>query len=162
MRIGEIQALQLQHVHLDATTKWIQIAHGWRHVEGISRPKWGLDHPAPIDDKVAKWLGLVIGLSGSTEPEDLVFHGDWISELRRRNLPQHVVRYFAGLPPMRRQDPNPIAALHDRLVRYLTGHQSDATEGCTHVGLDDLTPVSLIKELIAKTNYDVGDGPHKN
>lgn len=203
MRIGEIQALQLQHVHLDGAAKWVQVAHGWRHIEGLSKPKWGLEHPAPLDNKVAKWLSIVIVRSGCTEPEDLIFHADeaefarahpganakrspineryvvtrykaalqefgvdhkarnipfhswrhyWISELRRRNLPEHVMRYFAGLPAPRRQDPNPVNALHDRIVRYLTGHRSDASEGYTHINMGDLNPVSWIEELVSKAN----------
>jgi len=44
-------------------------------------------------------------------------------------------------------DPSPF---YDRIVRYLTGHRSEASETYTHISLSDINPFSLIEAVVGK------------
>ena len=73
MRLGEVQALQLQHVH----EKHLDIACSWERRYGLKTPENGTTREVTIPKRVSVLLQDLIALSPYKDPEDLVFwHGE--------------------------------------------------------------------------------------
>jgi integrase len=70
MRLGECQALQLQHVHREGH---ISIVHSWDPKYGLVEPKWGSVRDIPVPRKTLRYIGELIGVSPFQGPADLVF-----------------------------------------------------------------------------------------
>ncbi|HEB09802.1 MAG TPA: site-specific integrase, partial [Spirochaetales bacterium] len=71
MRMGEIQGLQIQHVHKD----YVSVTHSWARKHGLKEPKWNSKRIVPIPNKTSKYLQRVIDQSPYKDSEDLVFYG---------------------------------------------------------------------------------------
>lgn len=161
MRMGECQALQVQHVHPD----YVAVVHSWARKHGLKDPKWNSAREIPIPAKTSRYLGRVIGSSSFNEPEDLVFCGRdrhtpighkeilqatyhalenigiSADERTRRNVTFHSWRHLfnslcRGIVP-------------DYKTRKLTGHRTARmTEHYTHLNLDDFRDVAALQEEV--------------
>jgi integrase len=69
MRLGEVQGLQVQHVH----PGWVNVVHSYDDSYGLTRPKWDSRREIPLPTKTARSLQALIEHSPYQEPEDLVF-----------------------------------------------------------------------------------------
>jgi integrase len=71
MRLGEIQALQIQYVR----PTYIEVKHSWDDRFGLSDPKWGSFRFVPVPRKTAEALSQLISLNrwGDPLPTDIVF-----------------------------------------------------------------------------------------
>ncbi len=159
MRMGEIQALQLQDVH----NNYISINFSWDRKYGLKEPKWNSQRQIPIPSKTFAYLQELISISPYQEPEDFIFfgadnripiHNKTISgalykalknigitpaEREKRNITFHSWRHFYN-SLMR-------GKIHDAKLRRLTGHKTlEMTEHYTHFNIDDFQDVLRIQE----------------
>ncbi len=159
MRMGEIQGLQVQHVH----NEYVGVYHSFSRKYGIKGAKWSSERDVPIPSRTFNHLSELIGLSPFKYPEDLVFfgkdrkapiHNKIISdrlykafekigvspeEREKRNISFHSWRYFYN--SMMR------GKIHDSKLRRLTGHKTLAmTERYTTFNLQDFQDVLRIQE----------------
>jgi integrase len=159
MRLGEVQALQVQHVH----EEYITVLFSWDKKYGLREPKWGSQREIPIPSRSSTKLAELIALSPFQEPNDFVFFGKdrktpmrdkTISgalynalqtirisedERRERYITFHSWRHFYN-SLMR-------GKIHDAKLRRLTGHKTlEMTERYTHFNLEDFKDVVRIQE----------------
>ena len=73
LRLGEIQALQIQYLHPD----YIEVKHSWNDKYGLSAPKWGSARLVPVPTRTAQALTTLVSLGrwGESQPKDVVFWG---------------------------------------------------------------------------------------
>ncbi len=71
MRMGEVQALQVQHIH----EKYISVIHSWDRKYGLKEPKRNSKRSIPVPSKTGAYLQKVINASTFTKPDDLIFFG---------------------------------------------------------------------------------------
>jgi len=158
LRMGEVQGLQVQHVH----PGYIAVVHSWAREYGLTDPKWHNVREVPLTVRVSDYLGSVVEVSAYQEPGAFVFAGPngkpieqkailrnlhaalaeiEISDEERtaRNLTFHSHRHtFNSLCRGR---------IPDYKLQKLTGHRSDAmTEAYTHVRLSDFGDVVALQE----------------
>lgn len=159
LRMGEVQGLQVQHVH----PGYIAVVHAWERKYGLKEPKWGSAREVPIPKKVSGYLAQLIEASPHKEPESLVFYGrdaqtpighkeilqtfytalDGIGisgeERARRNVTFHSWRHlFNSLCRSR---------IPDYKLQRLTGHRTqEMTEHYTHLNLADFSDVVALQE----------------
>jgi len=161
LRMGEVQGLQVQHVH----PAYVAIVHAWERKYGLKEPKWASAREVPIPSRTSRYLTQLIEASPHKAPEDLVFFGTdarspvghkeilealyralkkiGISgeERARRNITFHSWRHLFN--SMCR------ARIPDYKLRRLTGHRSEAmTEHYTHVDLSDFQDVVALQEEV--------------
>ncbi len=162
MRMGEVQALQVQHVHSDH----VLVCHGWERKYGLKEPKWGSAREIPIPTMVATHLLEVVSISPYQEPEDLIFWGvdrrspiqhreiemqlyaamDAIGvkqdERRRRNVSFHSWRHFFNTRLR-------AAGITDAKIQKVTGHKTQAmTEHYSHLALENFKDVLAVSEAM--------------
>ena len=159
LRMGEIQGLQVQHVH----PGYVAVVYAWERKYGLKEPKWGSAREVPIPAKVSRYLSQVVEGSPYKEPESLVFHGrdgscpichkDILEALyaalqrigisgeqrERRNVTFHSWRHlFNSLCRSR---------IPDYKLQRLTGHRTqEMTEHYTHLNLADFADVVALQE----------------
>jgi len=159
MRMGEIQGLQIQHLHIDH----VSVVHSWERKYGLKEPKWNSVRTIPIPRKTSLFLTAVVESSGYRDSEDLVFAGRnarrpigdttilsafyhalsaiGIGEEERaqRNVTFHSWRHlFNSL--FRSKIP-------DYKLQLLTGHRvPEMTEHYTHTTLEDFADVANLQE----------------
>jgi integrase len=160
MRLGEIQALQVQYV----SGGFVKVEHGWTRY-GIGDPKRGSKRTIPLPSKTRSCLRELMELSPYQDPEDLVF---WGAD-RRRPIAQtfvldHLYQAFAkiGILDAERAQRNINfhswrhffnTALRGRVpdakLQALTGHRTlEMTENYTHFRPEDFKDVLAIQEQI--------------
>jgi len=160
MRLGECQALQIQHVHQNGL---IDIKHSWDPKYGLVEPKWGSNRIVPVPPKTLKHLGKHIESSPFQDPDNLVFsdenrhkpiRGELVlkslyaafkkigisqEERKERNITFHSWRYFYNSLMRGR--------IHDSKLRLMTGHKSlEMTEHYTVLAPEDYQDVRQVQE----------------
>lgn len=161
MRIGEIQALQIQHVHTDH----VLVVHSWARKYGLKDPKWGSARQIPIPSRTSRCLQSLIEESPYQEPDDLVFWGkDGKSPMQHRQILLELYAAFdrIGISAAERRRRNVTfhswrhlfnsicgARIPDYKLRRLTGHRTEEmTEHYTHLDMEDFKDVIKIQEEI--------------
>jgi integrase len=159
MRIGEVQALQVQNTHQE----YVSVIYNWNYKYGLKEPKWRSYRDIPIPTKTSKYLFQIIDSSPFQEPDDLVFWGLgrklplWNEQIlkvlyetferigitpeqrRERNITFHSWRHFYNTI-MR-------GKIHDAKLRLLTGHRTlEMTDHYTKFRLEDFRDVLEIGE----------------
>lgn len=159
MRMGEVQALQIKHVH----NEYISVVLNWDRKYGFKIPKRDSHREIPIPFKTSSYLRKLISISPYTEPEDFVFLGNnrktpirneiilrelykafenigiSLEERKKRNITFHSWRHFYN-SLMR-------GKIHDAKLRQLTGHKTLAmTDHYTHFNINDFKDVLEIQE----------------
>jgi integrase len=159
MRMGELQGLQVQHVHRDHI--WIE--YSWERKYGLKAPKWGSKRKAPINKIISVSLQGLIERSPFQDPEDLIFYGvnrktpvknKTISEKfyaaleaigitpelrKQRNITFHSHRHFSN--SLYR------GKLPEHQLRLLTGHKSSKmSDHYTHLQSEDNKAVVDIQD----------------
>ena len=165
MRLGECEALQVQHTHLDGDTPYVAVVYGYSRKYGLTKPKFNESRLIPVPPRVVRYLRLLIDRSPYRDnPETFVFHNtkaggltpldnntiikflhsaldsigvDW----KARNVCFHSWRHeFNSFARFR---------LPDFVVRALTGHRSEQmTDHYTHITLADLGGVKTVQEAL--------------
>jgi len=161
LRMGEVQALQVQHVHPD----YIAVVHAWERKYGLKEPKWGSAREVPIPAKTFGYLSQVFEESPYKEPESLVFYGrdgqtpighkDILNALyaalsaigisgeerAKRNVTFHSWRHLFNSMCRSR--------IPDYKLQRLTGHRTqEMTEHYTHLKLSDYADVVALQEEV--------------
>jgi site-specific recombinase XerC len=161
MRLGEILAIENQHVH----DGHIDVVQAWAQGQGFSDPKWGSQRPVPIPARTQEWLRKLMDLSLFPEPDSLVFFGierrrpidhrtvsDCLyaalgeigiadADRRRRNITFHSWRHWFNTQ-MRTK-------VSDVKLRRVTGHRTvQMTELYTHFAREDFADVVDAQELL--------------
>ncbi|KPJ86758.1 MAG: hypothetical protein AMS17_11040 [Spirochaetes bacterium DG_61] len=160
MRLGEVQALQIQNVH----PEYVSVNYNWDYKYGLKEPKWRSYRNIPIPTKTRKYLYDLIITSPFQEPDDFIFYGV------DRKIPiwgKHVltILYNAleiiGVSPDQRKERNitfhswrhfyntmlRASGIHDAKLRLLTGHRSEQmTDRYTTFNLEDFRDVLQIQE----------------
>ena len=159
MRLGECQALQIQHVHND----YVSVVNNWDSKYGLKVPKRNSFREIPIPKKTSFYLKELISISPYQAAEDFIFfwndsktpiRGELIlkalykafenigiisEEREERNITFHSWRHFYNTL-MR-------GKVHDAKLRRLTGHKTlEMTEHYTHFNLEDFQDVVKIQE----------------
>lgn len=160
MRLGEIQALQVQHV--DAG--FLRVVHGWTRY-GLGEPKRGSRRAIPLPSKTRTRLRELMQISPYQDPEDLVF---WGPDCRRPISQTFILDslYAAlekiGIPKVDREQRNINfhswrhffntflrGKVPDAKLQALTGHRTiEMTENYTHFRPEDFKDVLQIQEQI--------------
>lgn len=161
MRLGEVQGLQLQHVH----PNYVSVVHSWDDRYGLSQPKWNSVREIPIPSKVAGSLQALILRSPYQEPEDLLVWGKdgrhpltktallaglrralvragvSLEEQKAENLCFHSWRH--GLNTLIR------GKVADEQLRRVTGHKTLAmSNNYDHPGIEHLADVAAVQETL--------------
>ncbi len=66
MRMGEIQALMIKHLHKN----YVGIFHGWSRKYGLKNPKWRSEREIPIPSKTSAYLQELISISPYRDADD--------------------------------------------------------------------------------------------
>jgi len=165
MRLGECQALQIQHTHLEGETPYVAVLHNYCRKYGLTKPKLNESRLIPIPPRVVRYLRLLLDRSPfKDDPETFVFHNripggltpvdnnttakflhlalnaievDW----KARNICFHSWRHqFNSFARFR---------LPDFLVRALAGHRSEQmTDRYTHISLSDLGAIKSVQAAL--------------
>ncbi len=159
MRLGECQALQIQHFHDD----YVSVIWNWDPKYGLKVPKRNSQREIPIPSKTSSYLQELIGLSPFKEPEDLVFFGDDRKKpIRGEIILKELYKAFEriGISPEEQEERNikfhswrhfynssMRGKIHDAKLRRLTGHKTlEMTEHYTHFNIEDFKDVLQIQE----------------
>jgi len=160
MRLGECQALQLQHIYGEG---YVSVVYTWDPKYGLKEPKRGSYRDIPIPSKTMSYLGEVIDTLPFKDPDDLVFI-DGVQKVPIRNELILKGLYHAleniGITKEERDEKyitfhswrhfyNSLmrGKIHDAKLRRLTGHKSlEMTELYTHFNLADYRDVKEIQE----------------
>ena len=137
LRIGEIQGLQLEHVHLDS----IDVRHQWsREQDCLTPPKAeSVGDNIGICALAAKYVHRLIAERGVTEDEDLVFYqDDWRGREIDKRRPMHYRRFeehfYEALSRMRIDREGRNIVLHSGRHNYATIGNEDVGEAETRAG----------------------------
>ncbi len=159
MRMGEVQALQIQYVHKE----YIGVFHSWSRKYGLKGAKWGSEREIPIPSKTSTYLSELITYSPFKEPDDLVFFGeDGKIPIHNKIISDRLYKAFEniGISAEERKERNVSfqswrhfynslmrGKIHDYKLRQLTGHKTlEMTEHYTHFNIDDFKDVLMIQE----------------
>jgi integrase len=158
MRMGEIQGLQVQHVHQEH----VAVVHSWARKYGLKEPKWQSAREIPIPRITSRYLQETIEQLEHKEPKTLVFSEDGRTpftpasilltlyqaferikitpeDRERRNITFHSWRHWFN-SMLREKVP-------DYKLQKLTGHRTqEMTEHYTHLRLDDFQDVRALQE----------------
>jgi integrase len=163
LRMGEVQGLQVRHVHPD----YIEVVQSWARKHGMKNPKWNSQREIPIASRTSKYIYSLIHYSPFQEPEDFVFWGaDRQSPIAHDVILKMLYRAFEniGITPEQRKARNITfhgwrhlfnsvcrGRIPDYKLQRLTGHRTiEMTERYTHVNLDDFREVMEIQgELLS-------------
>ncbi len=161
MRLGEVQALQLQHVH----PGWVNVVHGWDDHYGLTRPKWNSCRKIPLPARTSQALQALIERSPYRDPEDLVI---W-SRDGRHPLTKTAILYGlrralarAGIPEAEQKTLNLVfhswrhffntavrGQVPDEQLRRVTGHKTPAmSDRYDHAGAEHLGDVLKVQETL--------------
>jgi len=161
MRMGEVQALQVQYVY----PGYITVAFNWNYKYGLKEPKWRSYRNIPIPSKTRYYLFELINTSPYPEPDSFVFWGKDCKtpldssqileslykalkkigitdeERKKRNITFHSWRHFYNTI-MRGKIP-------DAKLRLLTGHRTEEMiDHYTKFQLEDFQDVIEIQEKV--------------
>jgi integrase len=178
MRIGEIQGLRRQDVHLDDADPILIVAQANKRKYGMGDPKCRSTRTIPLTPQTVRCLRRVMLASPYKLPDDLVFASTNLNCRRRgKKVPagktpihDHTIRdnFYAALAKIGVDRMARSIVFHstrhwfasvsrnsgvapDHVVMKLTGHKSNAIEGYTHVDCSDLVPVvDLVESRITK------------
>jgi len=159
MRLGEVQALQIQHVH----EKYISVMHSWSRKYGIKGAKWSSEREVPIPSKTSDYLHELIELSPFQEPEDFIFFGkNARTPIRNEIITSKLYKAFEkiGISPENRRERNITfhswryfynslmrGKIHDSKLRQLTGHKTlIMTDHYTKFNIEDFQDVLQVQE----------------
>lgn len=156
MRMGEVQGLQVQHVH----SQYVAVVHAWSRKHGLKNPKQGSAREVPIPPKTSVALERII--EPGVAPESLVFCGvdpcrpidhkkigeklyaalEEIgideAERKRRRVSFHSWRYLFNTLCR--------ARIPDYKLQRLTGHRmQEMTERYTSITLEDFQDVAELQ-----------------
>jgi integrase len=174
MRLGEIRALQRQHLKLDNAIPHVEIRHSWHNKYGLGNTKTkGSNRDVPLPALTAKYLQMVLDESPFTEPDDLVFTGDaahfrhgtehpegktpigakWIDRSFRRAMMMLDIacktRWITFHSHRHYYVSIMRGKLPEHLLRALTGHTTALmTEHYTHTALGDVAQAAQIQDAI--------------
>ncbi|MCX6374544.1 MAG: site-specific integrase [Armatimonadetes bacterium] len=161
MRLGECQALQVQHVHDD----YIDVRHSWDDKYGRSAPKWGSARLIPIPSRTAAALDDLLAVHRWGEPRstDVVFWGkDRDTPLSKTSLLDGFKSALAraGIPEEERK--RRVLLFHgyrhlfntfirgkvpDEQLRRVTGHRTLAmSDNYDHAAIEHLADVKAAQE----------------
>jgi integrase len=160
MRLGEVQALQVQNVHVDR----IEVCHAWERGYGLKEPKRGSVRTVPIMATVGKWMRTVLDGSPYQEADDLVYWGkDRHTPMQHAELAHalYAAMNRIGITPEQRRERN--VSFHgwrhwfnttmrargvpDVKIRAVTGHKTaEMTERYSHLAIEDLGEVRRAQE----------------
>jgi integrase len=162
MRMGEVQGLQVQHVHFG----YVGIHHTWSRKYGLKEgAKWGSQREIPIPSKTNQWLQELVNYSPFNELEDLVFYGqDRTMPVYNKTISENLYRAFdeIGISAEERRTRNITfhswrhfynslmrGKIHDSKLRRLTGHKTlEMTEHYTTFNLEDFKDVVEVQERL--------------
>lgn len=159
IRMGEIQALQVQHVH----ENYISVLHSWDRQYGIKEPKRNSKRNIPVPSKTANYLYKIIEASPYQEAEDFVFFGkNRAYPLRNEVISKALYKALSqiGIPEEQRKERNLTfhswrffynTLLRGRIpevkLRRLTGHRSEQmSDWYTRFDYSDYQDVLKIQE----------------
>lgn len=164
MRLGECQALQIQHVHFPHPA-YVDVLYSWDDKYGLTRPKWDSRREIPIPEKVARSLLTLIENSPYGGSEDLVFWGrdgrhPWSKTAILAGLRRALER--VGMPIEEQKRQNIVYHSHrhnfntlirgrvpDEQLRRVTGHRSmKMSDRYDHAGAGNLLDVLAVQEDI--------------
>jgi integrase len=159
MRMGEVQALQVQNVN----PEYVSIVYSWNYHYRLQPPKCRSYRDIPLPSKTSRYLSELIKSSPFQEPNAFVFWGNnggtplrseqilnalysafgkiGISEEQRkeRNVTFHSWRHFYNT--MMR------GKIHDAKLRLLTGHKTlEMTDHYTKFRLEDFRDAVEVQE----------------
>lgn len=159
MRLGECQALQVQHAHND----YVSVVNNWDTKYGLKVPKRNSCREIPIPKKTSFYLKELISISPYQSAEDFIFFwNDSKTPIRGELILKALYKAFEniGITPEEREERNITfhswrhfyntlmrGKVHDAKLRRLTGHKTlEMTEHYTHFNLEDFQDVVAIQE----------------
>jgi len=168
MRLGEVQALQIQNVHLE----YVSVNYSWDYKYGLKEPKLRSYRDIPVPTKTKKYLSELNRSSPYKESNDFVF---WGVDRKTPIWGKHVLKVLydafekIGISPDQRKDRNVTfhswrhlyntlmrGKIPDAKLRTLTGHRtSQMTENYTHFRIEDFTDVLQIQERLFCSREEV-------
>ncbi len=161
LRMGEVQGLQVQHVHSD----YIAIVNAWERKYGLKEPKWGSAREVPIPTRTSRYLVQVVEESPYREPESLVFHGtDGQTPIGHKEILDALYAALSaiGISGKARKQRNVTfhswrhlfnslcrSRIPDYKLQRLTGHRTqEMTEHYTHLNISDFADVVALQEEV--------------
>jgi len=161
MRLGEVQGLQVQHVH----PGYVNVVHGWDDTYGLSRPKWDSRREIPLASKTSEALHSLIEHSPYQEPEHLVIWGpNGFKPLSKTAILNGLRRALGrvGIPLEQQKELNLCfhswrhgfntiirGRVPDEQLRRVTGHKSLAMSNrYDHAGAEHLADVQAVQEQL--------------
>ena len=178
LRLGEIQGLQWQHLHLEEPQPWLSVQHSWGRKYGLlPTPKCGSVRDIPLPSRTADALRAIMRLTKYKQPDDLVFASPHLARHRHGTKGQPgktpigqgqidstfyaALHSRLGISEQKRKERNLVfhslrhtfisycrGNVPDHILRRLSGHRSDAIENYTHIGLSDLASVVAVQSKI--------------
>lgn len=159
MRLGEIIAIENQHVH----DGYIAVEQAWAQRYGFTEPKWGSRRVVPIPSRTAACLRELISFTFHPEPDSLVFFGiERRKPIDHRTVSQALYRALAnvGITDDVRRERNVTfhswrhwfntqmrTRVPDVKPRRVTGHKTvQMTELYTHFNEHDFADVAVAQE----------------
>jgi integrase len=159
MRLGEVQGLQVQHVH----PGWVNVVHSWDDTHGLTRPKWGSGGEIPIPTKTSEALQGLIEHSPYQDPDHRVFWGkNGYKALTKTTLLGGLRRALerVGIPLDEQKEQNYVfhswghgfntmlrGKIPDEQLRRVTRHKSlKMSDRYDHVGVENLKDVAKVQE----------------
>ena len=161
MRLGECQALQVQHVHADC----VEVRHSWHDKYGLGPAKQGSGRLVTIPGPTSSALSLLIGLNrwGEPLPEDYVFWGQGrdVPLTKTAILKQYKVALDRiGITEAQRAQRVLLFHSHrhyfntfvrgkvpDEQLRRVTGHKSvTMSDNYDHAAVEHLADVKAVQE----------------
>lgn len=158
MRMGEVQALQVQDVH----PEFVSVVHSWDRKYGLKDPKRNSKREIPIPTITANYLEATIRYLRHDKPEDLVFSLNGRIPFGNRTILEGFRRALEriGITPEKRAARNLTfhgwrhwfnSMLREKIPDYklqrLTGHRTiEMTEHYTHVRLEDFQDVRNLQD----------------
>lgn len=155
MRMGEIRALTVEHIHPD----YIEVCQAWAEHDGLKSTKSGKDRDIPIENDLYRILMNIAPMESGyiftynlNKPVDSQFITlrlkkvmeavgiDW----RKKNLSFHSFRHYFNTRLV-------AAGIGDELVRAVVGHESsEMTQHYLHLKTEDMNFVRQVSsELIS-------------
>jgi integrase len=161
MRLGEVQGLQVQHVHAG----WVNVVHSWDDKYGLTRPKCGSNGVVPIPTKTSEALQALIDHSPYQDPEHLVFWGrDGHKALTKTTLLKGLRRALerVGISIETQKEQNYCfhswrhgfntlirGKVPDEQLRRVTRHKSlKMSDRYDHAGIEHLGDVQAVQEKL--------------
>lgn len=169
MRMGEIQALQAQHVH----PEYVEVLYSWARKYGLKPPKTNRTRIIPIPELTAYYLQETLSVY-PRQPEELIFSVDGKTPFSPKAISQEYYKALQamGISPQARKERNITfhswrhlfnTLLRNRIPDYtlqqLTGHRTqEMTDHYTHLRLEDLQEVRMVQNEVFRYMQEAPHG----